>query len=134
MGNSIVNIGNFIDEKNLCKVSTKDFRIISFEVLLMFFTFHFERVLFPVFCLLLHNHCYFPGNNVFEKNLRNKLFKLSSKHLRTISCESVLNFLLLIPNKLLFSAFWYLLYSYYYLPAGKVIAKYLSNKNCSKST
>ena len=134
MGNFIVNIGNFIDEKRLSKVSSTDFRIIPFEVLLMVFIFDFERILISCVWLLLHNHYYFPANNVVEKNLRNKLFKLRSKNLRTIFCESVLKFLLLISNKLLFPAFWYLLYSYYYLSAGKVFAKYLSNKNCSKSS
>ena len=43
MGKFIVNIGNFIDG-SLCKVSNKDFRVISFEVLVMFFTTDFERI------------------------------------------------------------------------------------------
>ena len=44
MGKFIVNIGNFIEGKSLCKVSNKDFRVISFEVLVMFFTTDFERI------------------------------------------------------------------------------------------
>ena len=44
MGIFIVNIGNFIEGKSLCKVSNKDFRVISFEVLVMFFTTDFERI------------------------------------------------------------------------------------------
>ena len=44
MGKFTVNIGNFIDGKSLCKASNKDLRIISFEVLVTFFTTDFERI------------------------------------------------------------------------------------------
>ena len=96
MSNFIVNIGNFIDENILCKVRSNDFRIISFEVLLMFFTFDFEGIFISCVLVIAFNHGYFPGSSVFEKNLRKKLFNFSSKDVRTISCESVPIFLLLI--------------------------------------
>ena len=56
MDSVIVNNGNFIEEKILCKVSSKDFRINSFELLLLFFTSDIDEFLFPVFWLLLYNN------------------------------------------------------------------------------
>ena len=51
MDNFIVNIGSFIDKKILWKVRSKDFRIISFEVFLIFFTFDFEGIF--ISCVLV---------------------------------------------------------------------------------
>ena len=79
MDNFIVNIGNFIDKKILCKVRSKDFRIIFFEVFLMFFTFDFDGIFISCVLVIAYNHGYFLGSNVFEKNLGRNCLILAVK-------------------------------------------------------